>query len=288
MGLNKVLSFRALFIKRMGELLPNERNNPRAYAQIHLPIEIGGYGLGFKSELLSWLVKSPYPTQCLISKALCGADVMESIKLLRTLNKNPTRRGIPQNDVWLEKVRSFLDDYYNQVESVTFFDIKKLYAKEDFDEPRQFLVAAYRDGWMSHEDFVEFINRGNLFQELLLGRLSERIRFNTIRFVDGYRKIWNRLSDLNSGFTPPDWSKQTLKEIFNLIMSFNRPFFVNTKFVTSFDQGHWDPNDPDSETYDFFDASIVDGFRKGLPNMEVGFTSLGVNKLIPKAHLGTR
>jgi len=48
---SKKASIRALFVERMGDLLPRKATNPRAFAAIHLPTKIGGFGLGMKHEL---------------------------------------------------------------------------------------------------------------------------------------------------------------------------------------------------------------------------------------------
>jgi hypothetical protein len=270
---SKKASIRALFVERMGPLLPRESVNPRAYAAIHLPSKVGGYGLGLRCELQKWLALSPEPHRWLISKAHAGINVKRDLKIFRILNTNTSTRGVEAIADYQQEIVDRLSDYPTYINAISWWELKDRFPSPN-DNARETIALAADDGILSIEEFAKRVTRGNLFQELLMGSKKPKV-FNTHKYVDTYQKVvWPYCE--KEGMT--DWSDYpslTSKEITKVINEMVPQWYFDINQITTFDIGTLDP-DTGEETYDFVDGTYVSMFIKGLPSLSVPPTKLGI------------
>jgi hypothetical protein len=267
----KIASIRALFVERMGSLLPRRSINPRAYAAIHLPPVLGGYGLGLKSELEHFLYQSPEPFRALVHKAHSGLYVRDHLKIMRQLNTNTSSRGVEEILELQERIIGQLSDYPNMINAISWWELKKQFPSENAKET---IALAADAGILSIEEFAKRATRGSLFQELILGKKDLKV-FNTRPFVHTLNRVWTQCED--DGLL--DWAggvRLTNTEIAKAISDIAPQWFFDINQITSYDTGHWDPEDPDSETWDFGESSYIDKYTQGLPSFDVGFRILGL------------
>jgi len=271
----KKASIRALFVERMGSLLPRKAVNPRAFANIHLPTSVGGYGLGMKSELKSFLLKSPKPTQWIVYKALMGIDVRKDCRIFRTLNTNTSSRGVEDILRFQEDLVDRLNDYPTYINAMSWWEVKDRYPQAQ-DNARRVIALAADDGILSVEDFVKRATRGNLFQELLLGVNAPKV-FNTRKYVDTYQKVVWTYYEKEGG---PDWdtsslAEQTNEDITRVISKVVPMWFFDINQETTVDVGKYDP-ETGEETYEFLEGRYLDLYTKGLPSLNVSPKRLGL------------
>mgnify|MGYP003572102243 CR=1 FL=1 len=270
---SKKESIRSLFIERMGALLPRKAVNPRAFAAIHLPQSVGGYGLGMKRELSKFLYQCPEPTIGLIHKAHAGVNVKKDLRYFRTLNTNTSVRGVEDILELQTRIIDQLNDYPNMINAISWWDVKQQFPAPDGNARRTIALAADA-GILSVEEFAKRATRGNLFQELLMGKKGLKI-FNTRKFIHTYRWVWGQAED--SGLL--DWVEHEPLDnaaVAKAIDSISPQWYFDINQVTTMDLGFWDPEHPEEEVWDFHDATYIDKYTKGLPSFNVGFKVLGL------------
>jgi len=259
----------------MGSLLPRKAVNPRAFAAIHLPTSVGGYGLGLRSEVKTFLLQSPQPTQWLVYKALMGIDVRKDCRVFRSLNTNTSRRGVENILAFQEDLIDRLNDYPTYINAMSWWEVKSRYPEAQ-DNARRVIALAADDNILSVEDFVKRATRGNLFQELLLGTKDLKV-FNTRKYVDTYRSVVWPYYEKEGG---PDWdlselSEYSNQEITNVISKVTPLWFFDVSQMTTVDIGKTDP-ETGEETYEFLEGPYLELYTKGLPSLNVNPRRLGL------------
>jgi hypothetical protein len=259
----------------MGSLLPRKAVNPRCFAAIHLPTIVGGYGLGMKSELPSFLANSPEPTKGLIVKAFLGGNVKEDLKIFRKLNVNVSSRGVESILLLQEAIVTQLSEYPNMVNAISWWDVKKRYPDER-QNARKTIALANDDGILSFQDFAKRATRGSLFQELILGARDLSI-FNTNPFVKTYQKyVWERAEEIGL-LDYSDYRPLTMEEIATALSDISPQWYFDINQETTMDVGFWDGN-PDTETWDFKEDTYINKYTEGFPSFDVGFKFLGLKR----------
>jgi len=259
-------SIRNLFIQRMGALLPKQHINPRAFAAIHLPTIVGGFGLGLKRDLLKWTLASPEPTKWLISQLISGSFEKKDLNIFKKLNSNTASRGIASI---LEYQQKLIDELYSQCEwqvtlkaktgiemqgslkPLTWWELRQKYPS---DNNRRTISEAENDGILSIEEFVKRATRGNLFQELLIGKESLKV-FNTNKYVDTYRKVvwpyYEKEVEIRSIDLPLDLTSHDIAKAMN---KSQKMYFVDTLATFSVVVADDGKSDSDSGS-DYSDSS---------------------------------
>jgi hypothetical protein len=273
--LTKKASIRALFVERMGSLLPRKAVNPRAFAAIHLPTKVGGYGLGLKCELEYFLSQSPEPHKALIYKSLMGLPVKDELRLFRKLNSNTSRRGVEDILLFEQKIIDQLSEYPSMINAMNWWELKRQFP-DPLNNAKRTIALAAQSGILSIEEFAKRATRGNLFQELLLGAKDLKV-FNTRPFVLTYRYVWSKCEDLDLLQYVPD-RDLTNEEIAIAINSMVPQWYFDINQMTTMDTGYWDPEDPDSETWDFKDDTYINKYTEGFPSFNVGLKLLGLRR----------
>jgi hypothetical protein len=208
---------RDLFISRMGPFLPKKSENPRCYHAIHLPQEMGGYGLGFTDELLSHLEGSPDPFRWLISKSMAGDDIREDLRMFRRLNRNLSSRGIPQAEEMAELTVQSLRERAESGELATLSwdELKQKFPPRN-ENNRSTIAAAMEEGIYSFEDYGKLVARGNSFLGLL-NRKEIKI-FNTVPFVKSVNRLWTKCEEADLDiYAGADFFPQDGKSLIRLI-----------------------------------------------------------------------
>jgi hypothetical protein len=270
---SKKISIQALFVLRMGPLLPSRAVNPRAFAAMCLPHEVGGFGLGFKSQMRQHYLDSPAPTRALINKLHLGLDVSDEIKVFRSLNSNMAARGVSKIFEYREVIASQLRDYPSSVDAIGWKELQQKFPDPNWNA-RKTLALAADSGYLSIDEYAERVTRGNLFQALLM-ESSQPVIFQTRPFVQTYKYVvWPKMEDELDAYSQPlDLSND---EIARAISNHQPMWFFDTNQITTFDTGFYDPEDPDSETWEFIDKSYIEGFSMGLPSLYIAPRALGL------------
>jgi hypothetical protein len=249
-----------LFIKRMGPFLPSQYLRPKVFALAHLPISLGGYGLGRSRDLLYWLSKSPLPHQLLIGKLLTGADCRQEFHLIRRLNSNPSKRGVAELREYTLSLVDKLSD--TKLRTLSYGEIKDLAPGEDF---RMCYSLATAKGVYTLKDFGDIVTRGTIFQSLLLGtRVKE---FNSFPLWVTYRQIWDTLMEGVQGFDIPDWENLTPQVIISAIYGMDKVTFIDGQQTIVFRS----PEDAFFREY-----TLEDALKFGAPHLSIGLRSLGL------------
>jgi hypothetical protein len=268
----KKASIRALFVERMGSLLPRKAKNPRAYAAIHLPTSVGGYGLGMKSELKYFLEASPEPHRWLVSKHMMGVNVKKDLRIFRKLNSNVSTRGVEDILAFQEDLIDRLNSYPTYINAISFWELREKYPS---DNTRRTIALAEDDNILSVEEFVKRATRGNLFQELLLGAKDLKV-FNTKKYVDTYRQdVWTYYEKEGGPDWETDFSDMTSEEIARALSKISPMWFFDVSQMTTVDIGTIDP-DTGEETYEFVEGDYMSLYTHGLPSMNVSPRRLGL------------
>jgi hypothetical protein len=269
----KKASIRALFVERMGSLLPRKAVNPRAFAAIHLPTIVGGYGLGMSDELEYFFTNSPEPTRGLIYKASLGLPVKDDLKIFRKLNSNTSDRGIESIQELQQRIIDQLTDYPGMINAIGWEELKHRFPDPN-NNSKRIIASAMNEGILSIEEFAKRATRGNLFQSVLMGAKDLKI-FNTRPYVQTYKNIvWPYSEDVGL----LDWADQHLTndEIAKAISNIAPQWFFDINQMTALDTGHWDPENPETETWEFEDDTYINKYTRGLPSFDVGFKLLGL------------
>jgi len=266
-------SIRALFVERMGSLLPRKAVNPRAYAAIHLPTVVGGYGLGMTHELQKFLSESPEPHKGLIMKAHLGMNVKEQLKYFRLLNTNTSDRGVENIQLFQQKIIDQLTEYPSMINAITWRELKSRFP-DPMNNAKRTIALAADSGILSVEEFAKRATRGNLFQHLLMGSKDLKV-FNTRPFVRTYKMVWQRAEDEGLLEYGKDFNLSN-DEIARAISDISPQWFFDINQETTMDIGFWDPKDPDSETWEFREDTYINKYTEGFPSFNVGFKFLGL------------
>jgi len=274
----------------MGNFLPSASKHPRAFAAVHLPIEIGGYGLGFSHEIKELLLKSPEPFQWLVKKSLLGLDISADIRQFRVLNTNTSVRGIDSlleyQEILLEQLRMFP----GMVNAIGWKDLQQQFPSPN-QNPRETIALAERQGILSFEEFVKRASRGDIFQALIQG---EKLKvFNTRPYVDTLRRVWNNVEDTLSCYSQVSLADFSNREILFAIKSGVPQWYFDINQETTMDFGFRPlvreteivkmgllsrkrfKIDP-SEEFDFRSGSYKEKFQGG-PDLTIGFRFIGLN-----------
>jgi hypothetical protein len=267
---SKKESIRALFVERMGSLLPRKAVNPRAFAAIHLPNKIGGYGLGMKREIKYYLMRSPEPFRALVSKASMGLDVKSHLRYFRMLNSNVSTRGVTSIEELQAQIIDQLSEYPDMINAIGWKDLK---ARFPADNAKRTIALAADEGILSVEEFAKRATRGNLFQKLLMECKDLKV-FNTRPFVQTCRQVWDKCED-DDILIYGDPDHLTNDEIVKTISDIGPQYYFDTNQESTVDVGYLDDN-PDNETYDFQQSTYNNMYNRGLPSLEVGTKFLGL------------
>jgi hypothetical protein len=271
----KKASIRALFVERMGDLLPRKAVNPRAFAAIHLPTKVGGYGLGMSHELQQFLRDSPEPHQGLIFKAHLGFNVKADLRIFRQLNTNTAVRGVESIQRLQEQIIDQLNDMPNMIDAIEWKEVRNRYPDPNFNARKTIALAA-DDGILSVEEFAKRATRGNLFQELLLGK-KELKSFNTRPYVKTYgSRVWPYADDEGLLAYAKGADSLTNQEIASAIDQMVPQWYFDVNQPTAVDYGHWNPEDPDSETWEFGEATYISSYTQGLPSLGIAPHKIGI------------
>jgi len=271
----KKASIRALFVERMGDLLPRKAVNPRAFAAIHLPAKVGGFGLGMPHELQKFLMESPEPHQGLIYKAHLGFNVKADLRIFRRLNTNTASRGIESIQELQERIIGQLSDYPNMINAIEWKEVKKQFPDSN-NNARKTIALAADAGILSIEEFAKRATRGNLFQELLLGK-EEQKSFNTRPYVQTYKNIvWPYAEDEGLLDYSGGASSLTSDQIVTAIDEMLPAWYFDVNQITSLDYGFWDPDNPDTETWEFGEDTYINKYTQGLPSLSIPPHKLGI------------
>jgi hypothetical protein len=283
-------SIRALFIERMGNLLPRKHKNPKAFQAIHLPASMGGYGLGDTEDINLYLDGCPSIIQAVANKALQGESISAESKILRKLNTNPSSRGISKILEFKDKIINQLEEYPTMVNAINFGQLRNRFPEVEIGDNRRILFLAQKEGLLSFSEFADFATRGNLFQSLIMG--EEKLKnFNTVPYVKTLKKIWDVLEDeyhVDIYENDYSWRDMEPNTVFKILSNPTPQWFFDINQTTSMDVGYWDPQDPDSETWDFKDdINYLSKYSMKTPNMGLDYEFVGINKRAYRPHANT-
>jgi len=280
-------SIRALFIERMGELLPRKARNPKAFAAIHLPTTVGGYGLGLKRDTKKWLEASPEPTQYFVFKLFMGQAVKKDLRILRQLNTNTSRRGVTDLLDYQEELCEKLNRYAESAHRVparfrqgpplamNWWELKHLFPA---DNAKRTVALAADNNILSVEEFVKRVTRGNLFQELLIGTQDLKV-FNTNKYVDTYRKVvWPYWEATRDPYMEPFFDSLSSEQIASAIQGATPLWFIDISresvepilFTTQ------TPTGEIVEQYRLSGGSLIKLHTQRLPSLNIPRHRLGV------------
>lgn len=299
----KIESIRELFIKRMGGFLPKEKRNPRAFAQIHLPETLGGFGLGARKDIKKYLLESPKPVQYLVAKKLSfktmgfEQDMAPDVKVFRKLNSNTSVRGSEKVHEYMEQKiektnlsvwnESFFDPngFYSmygvperiETKFASWAGIKLIYYRKG-DNAKKIKDRASIDGWIPVDEYANRCARGLLFQTLISG--TEELKpYNTAPYTTTYRNhVWKWYEkeggeswDLSVLETTP------LEEIMSSIDEMRTLWYINTKKITV-QQLLIDDSPYGNTGYrnKIFRGELLDAESIGLPSLQIDNRYLGI------------
>jgi len=271
---DKVVSIRDLFIARMGPLLPSRNTHPRAFAAIMLPMSVGGFGLGLKSEIDGLVNQLPDPHKWLLCKMHMGHSVAKDLRKFRKLNTTLSVRGIKSIKELEEKIISQFEDYPQMVNAQSRKDALAPFWDSSGRNPRKAEELAAEAGILSFSEFAKRATRGNLFQTLLLE--TEKIsQFGTRTFVQAYHKLWGECEE--DGLNVYRHFELPTTNILKLIdQSIGQQWFFDINQETAADIGPYcEVGDPD-EIFDFIDTTYIKKYTMGFPNLVVGKSFIGL------------
>jgi hypothetical protein len=256
---------------------------------MHLPQHLGGYGLAPFEDLCENLIKAPLPHQWLICKAcsegITYRDLVPEMRALRKLNTAPVARGIASITKIRDELLLFLEENAQTLGLRSWADICSDYKTDS--NPKRTLANARAAGWYSLPEFVKLVLRGNVFQELLLGREAPTL-FRTVRYVELYHELWSEFERLGTNkYYERDLlvhGPEALGELLATIMipgvvnllSEGHLQFLDINETTTIDVGHWDGNE-ETETFDFLDVKFSDVYTFAMPTLVAGLRFLGLH-----------
>jgi len=201
--------------------------------------------------------------------------VKADLRIFRQLNTNIATRGIESIQELQERIIGQLSDYPNMINAISWNEVRKRYPDPNWNARKTIALAA-DDGILSIEEFAKRATRGNLFQELLLGT-EERKSFNTRPYVQTYRnKVWPYAeSELINDYADM-CNDLTNDEIAKAIDSMVPQWYFDVNQITALDYGHWDPENPETETWDFGEDTYINKYTQGLPSLSIPPWRLGL------------
>jgi len=278
----KLDSIRDLFIARMGGYLPSKFIHPKLYHIVYLPAKLGGFNLGNREKWFYHLKQAPVPYRWLLKKYRAGQPVSAELSLLSQLNTNVSKRGIKSIGALQDALLTQLREFPDMVNALTEAQLKARYPGGPFSLQEAAAFAA-EEGIFSFEDFAEMVTRGTLFQELLLNREPLSI-YNTRPITQTFKRIWDGFTALGTDKFDSPWDNELDEmELYSLIAESSQRYFLDIRGPTSVDIGHWDPLDPDSETYDFIDVTMADTYTLKMPSLVTGLQFLGLTSYPEKS-----
>jgi hypothetical protein len=232
---DEIISYRNLFIQRMGNLLPKADEHPRAYANIHLPMELGGYGLGLRREMPDFLARSPEPTKYLLAKIKMSDEMQftmytrADMRVFRKLNQNLAVRGIPtaierQNQI----IETFLLNPYGlkSWDEIKYFD----------PDPTRAIDIARAQGYVSIEKYAEMVTRPVIFEQLLVKPEDLKLNsFNTSVWIKTYHdQVWTWYErDGGANWDLSTVEHLSVNEFENLLKRMKSPYYININQSTT-------------------------------------------------------
>nr|QGV56801.1 RNA-dependent RNA polymerase-like protein [Matryoshka RNA virus 1] len=254
---------RGLFVSRMGSWLPNLRKHPKCFNSIMLPKFFGGYGLAMSDlEEYTAYTKASRPLQWIIA-AVCDDHPQwrEGIRELSRLNRNLSKRGDT-------KCLKFEQDIIEQLMMVLNDRLSWKQLEEKFPSPhgpRGTVAEAQRAGYMSIRRFADEATRGVIFQNLV-SEPHKISNFNTQPYRKTMGIVWEKLEALGidkcSRILDSDEYRSTKTKV-------NVDFYFNTQEITCADIGFWDPDNPETETWEFIDVSFEKLYTMNLPTLRI-------------------
>jgi len=260
----RIRSIQNLFIARMKGLLPSE-SDEAGFNSVCLPKILGGYSLGLSIDLKTHLSKSTYLIQCVANAIYLGDKPVESLKKLKKLNQNVSKRGIGELQDYAEEIKLHFNEYPSISGAIPANEIIQMYPSGGFLESMQ---KAEADGLMSVTTFAESVTRGNMFQELL-NPATERLVFQTREWRQEYRSIKRVLQEEVEHYGIPDYDNFSIQTFNNRLKILGKEYFVRPDSLTTFDFGDGE------DIFDFRDLKLLDGFLTGRPTLRCPPRSLG-------------
>lgn len=266
-------SIRDLFIKRMRGLLPTRFVSESLFYQSLLPLSWGGLDLYVdNSELYEAYLNCPQPTRWLINRHYRGEDIKKGLKLLRRLNTNGARRGIPQMQQLEDDIVEDLELMSTCFQCYTWQQVKDMVGpslsnKETADRAR--LI-----GLMTFRDFAEYCSRGDMFTALLLEGVRGRCNFNTIPYNRIYRWVWSSIEDhYQTDFSVSEILSE--EQVISVLSKPDSDLYIDTTQKTFADFGKRSIDG--SEGFeDFQECSLMEVFTVGKPSLIIGKKFIGM------------
>lgn len=232
---DEIISYRNLFIKRMGNLLPEESKHPRAYANIHLPMELGGYGLGLRKEMPEFLAKSPEPTKYMLAKIKLSDEMQftmytrADMRVFRKLNQNLAVRGV---DSAIERQNKIIETFLLNPYGLKGWDEIKYFDPD----PTRAIDIARAQGYISIEKYAETVTRPVIFEQLLTNPEDLKLNsFNTSVWVKTYHdQVWSWYEkDGGPGWDLSPVENLSVEQFENLIGRMRSPYYINVNQITT-------------------------------------------------------
>jgi hypothetical protein len=267
--MTKKISIRDLFIERMGVYIPSRKLHPKLFASVLLPQELGGYGLGLPHEYMEAYLGSPKPTRGLINKALSGLDIRKERKYFSILNSNVAVRGCEKLTNLIETMKGQLNDYPSMVEGKTLYRLTtEIPEISEMDARRKVAYLASKNIF-SFSEYVKMATRGNLFQELIMGKVDLSM-YNTRAYFETYRSLWKKVEDETDLLEWGDFILPcTSVEISKLVK--DQEYYFDIKQNTATDFGpDIEGIEFDDEIYHFGESDYLQKYSRCLPDLNIG------------------
>jgi len=262
---DRIKTIQNLFIVRMKGLIPSEEMDKPGFNSVCLPKTLGGYELGLTKDLKTHLQSATYLIQCVANAIYLGDKPTESLKALKRLNRNVSKRAIGGLQDYAEEIKLHFNEYPSISGAVSASKIIEDYPADGFMESKRLAEA---DGYLSVSDFAESVTRGTLFQELLQPG-SERLNFQTKEWRDEYRHVRKVLIEEVSMYGKPDYDMFNIDVFRNRLSQINTEYFVKPKSITTFDFGI------EEDDFDFQDRELLEGFLTGRPALRCPTRMIG-------------
>lgn len=193
----------AQFVHNMGSLLPNRIRDPDLYAAIHLPREMGGYGLGLPEDIPLFLRDSPPLFRSLLNALITeGVDCRLILRRFRRLCSNPAKRGVESVARLEERIEHTWDQYgkydgwappgamlsWEELNQRALEWPDRITDKSLQDRRKWLLSVADQHGIIPTAEYAKRATRGSMFRELILSP-EQRTVFNSKTYWSSYRAL---------------------------------------------------------------------------------------------------